>query len=361
MNILIFNWRDNEHPWAGGAERHIHELAKHWISRGHRVTILSGGFKGAKHKEEIDRINVIRVGNTYTIFLLAPLYYLTKLRWRKFDVIIDTAHGIPFFTPLFTRRKKILIIHHDHTRLWQSEWGGKVAQIGRFLENRVTPFLYKNLPVVTLSDSTKEALFRKGYKNITAIPPGIDPTFYNGGRYEKTINPSVLYLGRLRRYKRVDMLVSMFGDLAKSIPGVTLTIAGNGQDRIRILELIRSLNLCDKIICKGFISEEEKRQLLAQSWVFAFPSLIEGWGLVALESAASATPTVGFRVPGVEDAIRDKYSGLLVETKEEFKNALIRIIKDRDLRERLSDNAKKWADRFTWKTSADKFMEVIKS
>lgn len=358
MNILVFNWRDIEHPWAGGAERHIHELSKQWLRMGHKVTWLCGGFTGARHKEEIDKIRIIRVGNTYSVFILAPLYYLIRLRWRKYDLIIDTAHGIPFFTPFFTRRQKIIIIHHNHAKLWTSEWGKWIASVGRFLENRLVPDIYRNIPVRTLSHSSQIGLQHHGFKSVTAVPPGIDTTFFNGV-HQKTGNPSIIYLGRLRKYKRVDMIIEMFGKLKREIPDLTFTIAGDGQDRARILELIRQVQVNGDLKFKGYISEEEKRQLLSQSWVLVFPSLMEGWGLVAMEAAASGTPTVGFMVPGVEDAVRNNYSGLLVRSKPEFYEALIRILKDEKLRTRLSGNAVKWAKKFTWEESARKFLEGI--
>jgi glycosyltransferase involved in cell wall biosynthesis len=359
LNILIFNWRDIEHPWAGGAERHIHELAKYWINKGNcRVTLVCGGFKGAQHKEVIDSVKIIRLGNTYSIFLLSGIYYLIRLRWKKFDIVIDTAHGLPFFTPFFTRRKKILIIHHDHTRLWRSEWKGMVGRIGSVIESRLVSFIYKNIPVVTLSDSSKKELMKKGYKKVYAVPPGIDTAFYNG-LHNKSQTPLVLYLGRLRKYKRVDMLLYMMPFICDEIPNTKLIIAGNGQDRARIFEIIREKKLNNRVIFKGYISEEEKRELLSQAWVLAFPSLIEGWGLVAMEAAASGTPTVGFRVPGVEDAINDGYSGILVDTKPEFESAVVKILKDKNLRTRLGENGKLWAAKFTWEKSADKFLEII--
>lgn len=112
---------------------------------------------------------------------------------------------------------------------------------------------------------------------------------------------------------------------------------------------------------KGFVSEDEKLRLLREAWVLAFPSLMEGWGLVVMEAAACGTPAIGFKVPGVSDAINHNISGLLVNNKKEFKDSLIRILQDGNLRSRLSRGAKEWSKRFTWEASAQNFLKVIDS
>jgi glycosyltransferase involved in cell wall biosynthesis len=360
MKILIFNWRDINHPWAGGAERHLHELAKRWIKKGHKVTFIVGGYKGALGKEDIDGIEIIRMGNTYTSFFISPLYYLFKLRKEKYDCIIDTAHGIPFFLPLFSTKPVILIIHHNHKKLWESEFGEIVSQVGIFIEKNIVPLVYKNCTVITLAFSEKKYLLDRGFRKVVAIPPGIDTLFFNKSK-EKTQKPTILYLGRLRKYKRVNLLIGIFTRIKRKIKNVTLIIVGEGQDRANIEYLIRKMKLEKSIILKGFVSEEEKRNLLSSSWVLAFPSLMEGWGLVAMEAAACGTPTAGFNVPGVKDAVKNGKSGLLASTKNEFTKNIIKILENKNLRNELSKNSVLWTKNFTWEKSSNNFLEEIKN
>ncbi len=359
MRILILNWRDITHPWAGGAERHLHELAKRWVRKGHKVVFLCGGYKGALRKEKMDGIEIIRIGGTYSVYLLIPLYYLLRLRGEKFDFVIDTSHGIPFFTPLFTRRLKVLIVHHNHKKLWQTEFSSLISKIGIFLENKVVPLLYKNSLIVTLSQTEKRLLESMGFKKVVAFPPGVDNfLFQNSARKSKF--PTILYLGRLRRYKRVDILIRSFPKIKRQIPRVKLIIAGDGQDRARLEFMARAKRIDGDVVFKGFVSEEEKVRLLQESWVLAFPSLVEGWGLVAMEAAACGTPTVGFNVPGIRDAVKDEESGLLADTRQDFIDSIIKILQDRKLRFRLSKGARKWVGQFSWGKTARNFLEVIR-
>lgn len=357
MNILIFDWRDITHPWGGGAGRLLHELAKRWFRWGHNVTILAGGYPGALPKETIDGIEIIRTGGTYSIFLFAPFYYFFFLRDRKFDFVVDTSHGVSFFTPLFCRLPKIFIIHHNHQKLWETEIRGIKARVGIFIENKIVPWLYRNIQIVTHSSSSRDSLVRVGFNKVVSVAPGIDNKFFRPGKKAK--RPVIVYLGRLRKYKRIDMLLDIFPELKKKIPNLLLVIAGYGQDRARLEHLVREKKLESSVSFKGYVSEEEKLKLLQEAWVLAFPSMIEGWGLVAMEAAACGTPTVGFRVQGLVDAVRAGVSGILVNTKKEFTQTLIKILEDYKLRKDLSVGAYKWSKNFNWEKSAKEVLEVM--
>src|SRR5690348_4505118 len=109
MNILILNWRDPKNPRAGGAELVTLQHAKAWAKKGHGVYWFSSNFKNAKIKEKYEGINIIRFGSDLSVFIFAPLYYFfSKI---NFDLVIDEVHGIPFFTPFYVRKPKIIFIH----------------------------------------------------------------------------------------------------------------------------------------------------------------------------------------------------------------------------------------------------------
>ncbi len=356
MKILIINWRDITHPWSGGSEKYIHEIAREWIRLGHTVHLLCGGYSGARSTEIIDGIIIHRLGSTYSIYILAPVYYLFKLRDKKFDVLIEVAYGVTFMSRLFSRLPKVLIIHHDHTLPWQTEWPYIISRIGIWLEHKLVPYFYQNIPVVTLSTKTRQLLSAQGFKKIYTVPPG---NYNSKLTPKKTKYPTILYLGRLRRYKRVALLLEVFGKLSTKMPQLRLIIAGAGQEASPIADLTRYLHLEQKVELKGYVSEKEKKRLLTTAWVMAFPSQIEGWGLVALEAAACGLPTVGFNVPGVSESIRNDKSGFVVKTTKEFEGALLKILTNDQLQKQLSDGAKRWAAEFSWEKSAKSFLSVI--
>lgn len=360
MKILIFNWRDITHSWSGGSEKYIHELAKAWVKLGHNVHLICGGYPGAIPFERIDGVHIRRLGSTYSIYVLLPFYYLWRLRWERFDIIIDVANGIPFFSVCFSLRPKILVIHHDHRLPWQREWSPAVARVGIWIEHKLVPQLYKNIRVVTLAHKTKNLLTQSGFKNVFVIPPGSEKNYFLLNP-KKTPHPTILYLGRLRKHKRVALLLNIFKSMLPKVRGLKLRISGTGQDASRIRQIIASTKLANYVELMGYISEKEKAQVLASSWVLAFPSEVEGWGLVALEAAASGTPAVGFNVPGISEAIKHGQSGFIAGNVHDFKAALLKILTDKNLRSRFKKNSRIWASNFSWEKSAKAFLSILPS
>ncbi|HEV7179766.1 MAG TPA: glycosyltransferase, partial [Candidatus Baltobacteraceae bacterium] len=108
LRILVINWRDPKHPAAGGAETYLFEQARRWVRWGHQVEWLSGGFPGGAARDRIDAIPVRRVGNAVTVYAAVPWTYLREFRDR-FDLVLDSSNGIPFFSPLFSMKPKICV------------------------------------------------------------------------------------------------------------------------------------------------------------------------------------------------------------------------------------------------------------
>ncbi len=153
------NWRDPKHPKAGGAEIVTLEHAKRWVQKGHTVTWLTSWFQGVPNDEMINGIQIIRRGGSMTVFLAAPWYYLTHA--SQFSVIVDEIHGLPFFTPLYTRKPKVAFIHEIAKEIWQYGAGFPINTIGRFLEP-IYLFLYRDIPFWTDAPSTVTELVEQG-------------------------------------------------------------------------------------------------------------------------------------------------------------------------------------------------------
>jgi len=362
MKILIFNWRDITNPWKGGAELNYHEQAKRWVKQGHKVALFCTSFPGAKNYEEIDGIQIYRKGSRFTVYIWAPIIYLLKFR-NKFDAILDVENGIPFFTPFFTNKAKVLQIHHVHRKVFFKELPYPVALLGYFLETKLMPLVYKNKKVIAVSNTTSEETIKYlkiNKKDITIVYNGTDTDFYKPNIKIKTEYPSILFLGRLMRYKRVSILPKLMSEIIIKVPNAKMYIAGNGEEFQTIKDEITKYNLKDKVLLLGNISEKEKLRLMQQSWLFVTPSSMEGWGLTVLEANACGTPSLAFNVPGLKEAIKNNYSGYLIDTEKELNEKIIKLINNKKLRDKLSKNSIKWASNFNWDTSAKKTLDLLK-
>lgn len=354
MKILIFSERDIEHPWGGGSPLNIHEQAKRWVAMGHEVTMITTRPRGASYRATIDGLKVYRAGNRYTVYFCAAFLYLIGLRKRA-DVVIDIINGIPFFTPLFSRRPKLAILHHVHREMFIIELGPYLGRFGRAIEQYIVPIMYRHVPFITSSKSTlthmKKLLYRGDRLDVSVVYNGIDHDFYVPTS-EKKERPTVLYLGRVKKYKRVTLLISMMERVRKEIPDAELIIAGGGDAVQEGQGAVERLGASDYIHFLGWVSEEEKLSLYQTVWTIASASLVEGWGLTVVEANAAGTPAVAFDVPGLNESIKHGETGLLARDEDEFVSNLIELLSDESRRSTLRRGAINWASEFDWDNTA---------
>ena len=360
-NILIFNWRDTKHVWAGGAEVYIQELAKRWVEKGHSVTIFCGWDGKSGRNGQVDGVNVIRRGGFYTVYLFAALYYLFRLR-GEFDIVVDSENGVPFFSPLFVGVPKILLIHHVHQEVFRKYLRVPFSNLAGFLESKVMPYFYSNPSVVTVSNSSKDDILARVWteeRNIEIITPGINTEKFSIS--EKTKYPSFVYLGRLKDYKNIDILIKAFAQIYAQHPNAKLNIAGLGESLYALKRLAKKLKIEHAVEFLGRVSDEERKRLFSESWVAVQPSLIEGWGFTVIEANASGTPVIASNVKGLRDSVIDGETGILFPVGDLAKlTQVMESLKSNGImREKLSQNAYEWSQRFNWDLAATKFEGVL--
>jgi glycosyltransferase involved in cell wall biosynthesis len=362
LRILVFSWKDINHPWAGGSEVNIQEQARRWVEGGHQVTMFTTRFKGMKRHERSDGIDVYRAGGRFTIYLLAPLAYLLFLRKRA-DVVLDIVNGIPFFTPLYCRKPIVGLIHHVHREMFVIELGPVLGRIGRLIEQYGVPVLYRGRPFICVSESTAKAMREKLYKggdiDIRVIHNGISQNHYEKSGTRRFEQPTILYLGRLKKYKQLPRLIAMMPEVRERVPGANLVVVGWGDARPEAEEAAKACGVEDCVRFLGFVSEEEKADLYRQCWVLATASMVEGWGLTVIEANACGTPAVSFNVPGLNESIVNDRTGRLAETDGEFVSALVEVLQDESVRSTLSDGAREWSLGFSWDTAAARSLDVL--
>src|SRR5207302_341750 len=146
-----------------------------------------------------------------------------------------------------------------------------------------------------ISDSTRDDLVRRGIRRerVEVIYPGVDAAWYSpDAAVPRAATPTFLYVGRLKRYKGVETAVRAVALARAARPDVTLEIAGQGDDRVRLERLAGELGQGDAVRFFGFVSEEAKRRLLRRAWAVVLPSPKEGWGISNVEAAACGTPAL---------------------------------------------------------------------
>lgn len=261
MKILWFTWKDKENPASGGAEVVAHEIAKRLIKEGHEIIFITAGFPGSVSKSNKYGYKVVRLGNKWTVYPLAFLYYKKHLKnWP--DVVIDEYQAIPFFTKLYVRQSKFLFVHQLARNLWFYQMFFPINFLGYVLEPLFLKFI-SNQKVITISESTKQDLIKYGFKNenIKIISEGIeiDP-IKDLSFIKKNKTPTLLSLGSIRPMKRTDHIIKAFEIAKQEKSNLELVIVGglSGKYGNYVLNLIKKSPFESSIHYLGPVSLEKK-------------------------------------------------------------------------------------------------------
>lgn len=353
MRILVLNWQDRENPHAGGAELHLHEVFGRIAAAGHRVDLLCSGFVGAPTNSVLDGIRVHRIGSRFTFPLYARRAYRALAAATPYDVLVEDLNKIPLYTRRWRPRRLVVLTHHLFGATAFREESFPVAA-GTWLAERPLALAYSGVPFEAVSQSTRDDLIARGIpaETIRVIYNGVDVETLTPGQNERSGLPLFSYLGRLKRYKRVDVVIRAFAMLEQ--PDARLEIAGKGDDLERLERLVAKLGLDDRVRFLGYITERQKRELLRRSWATVLASPKEGWGISNLESAACGTPVVAADSPGIRESVVDGETGFLVPGSDigAYAAAMRGLVESPELVGMLGGNARRFAETFTWERAA---------
>lgn len=369
MNILVFSWRDPKHPLAGGAEQVMHEHMKGWVIARHTVTLISSKMKGLKEDEEIDGVRIIRKGNQYLGVQIKAFFYYLK-NHQTFDLIIDQFHGLPFFTPLYVRKPILAVIQETAREVWflnplPPPLNLLVGLLG-FLGEPLIFQIYKKIKFMTGSTSAKKQLTSFGIpeKNIQIV--------HHGVIVEKPLRMAskeqiftITYLGILSKDKGIEDAIKCFQQLSRR-GNFQFWVIGKPETQnyaVKIQKLVEQLKLTKQIKFWGYVTQEQKFELLARSHLLINTSVREGWGLVNIEANSAGVPVVSYNSPGLSDSVRANLSGLLCtcNNPEELSELIIKLIQDEGKYKELVIGAKNWAKQFSWKDSCKESLSLLES
>lgn len=357
LRILLLNWQDRDNPQAGGAETHLHEIFGRLAAAGHDVRAVVGGWPGAAPRTTLDGIEIRRAGGRYTYPVRVRRAVVEELARRPADVVVEDINKIPLYTPSWLTAPVIALVPHlfGTTAFEEATWPVGAAV---WLAERGIPRVYRHVPFQAISRGTADDLAARGVdrERIRVIVPGIDhATFGPAGPGARDEEATILYVGRLKRYKGIDVLLQAVGRLAAQGRGARLLIVGRGDDRRRLERVAGRLGIRDRVRFLGYVDEAEKVRRLQGAWVAAYPSPKEGWGIANVEAAACGTPVVASDSPGLRESVRDGESGFLVAHNDvdAWSAALARLLDDPGLRTRLGEGGVRHAAGFSWDRAAE--------
>ncbi len=353
MRILWFNWRDINHPDAGGAELLTHEIMRRFVRRGDEMTLFCAKVKGRPSQDQIDGVNLVRDGGKYTVYGRGQSYF--KKNKDRFDFVIDEVNPRPFLNPKTLAGKPVLVLFHQLIREeWFYEMPFLFSHFCNFYEKRwLLP--YRQTPTLTVSQSSKKDLESIGFKNVKVIPMGISKEPLNG-LSQKEDSPTFVFIGRLKRHKLPDHAIKAFQIIKEEIPSAKMWVIGDGY----MLNELKKL--ADKDVkFFGHVENRKKYELLSRAHLTLVPSIREGWGLIVIESNAMGTPVIAYDVNGLRDSVLDGRNGVLVKGKdpESLARQTLKVMTDKVMLNRLSVSALEHSRQFSWDKTFEYFSSQI--
>jgi glycosyltransferase involved in cell wall biosynthesis len=173
--------------------------------------------------------------------------------------------------------------------------------------------------------------------------------------------PAVAWVGALQRYKAPHIFAEAWRRIATRVPEARLTMVGDGP--LRSVAEALSRDCPDRVRFEPRLSPPEVARVLDESTVLALPSWVEGMGRVVIEAFTRGRPVVGSDAGGIPDLVTHERTGLLVPPGdvEQLAAALVRVLSDPTLAERMAGAALREAESLHWSHEryADAVLELV--
>jgi glycosyltransferase involved in cell wall biosynthesis len=281
-----------------------------------------------------------RILDGLAFWLLLPLRIARQLReFRPDAVVAQTAHDAA--AALLARRlahvpARVVAEVHGDWRTSTRLYGSRARRVLSGVADAVAAFALRRADAVrTVSPFTAGLVRDLGVEPAADFPAYMDLEPYTRPPEPLPEAPLALFVGVLEAYKNIDGLAEAWRSAAPRAPAASLRIVGKGTRA----DVVRSLDAR----WDEELTTEEVARALDEAWVLVLPSRSEGMGRVLVEAFCRGRGVVGSRAGSIPNLVEDGVSGLLVGTNEELADALVRVLSDRALAERLGAGAREAA------------------
>ena len=342
----------------GGAQIYILHLSEQLVKMGFEVTIA--GLNETRNsivypnKELINGVKVLRLGKgKLKVFQIRKW---VKINQHDFDVVVENMMQFPLLLPLVLKKpSKYYIIKHHFLGKDSFKILGFIKGFINVINEKVIIPLH-NKPFIVPSEFTasflKQNSFTSSSKKILINSPGIEII---NQKINRTEHPTILYTGTLNlNRKKVDHLIEAFKTISIKIPKAQLIICGDGPSKSFLKQLANGYN----VDFKGYVSVEEKMKLYASSWVFASPSLMEGFGITWIEAGYFKLPVIVYDI-GI-DTVNSACAVLIeLNSVSGLADKIYELLTDKGLRCKMGEAGYMNAKQFSWEKNAKRFVNFI--
>ena len=305
----------------------------------------------------------MRRGSWWNFNLVVPGVLRREFASPAPTLVVEDINKAPCFAPWWTAAPAAAIVPHLFGATAFQEAPAPVALYVVLLEQLI-PIAFRGSRFLAISNSTRDDLVQRGVarERIAVVECGLDHELYRvDPSVAKTPEPTIVFVGRLRRYKGLDRVIRALPRVRAHVPRARLVVLGDGPFGDTLRRMASRLGLEGAVEFRGFVPPALKVRALQESWVHVQPSPKEGWGLTVVEAGACGTAVVAADSPGLRDSVRADQTGLLFPPHDEgvLADALIRVLTDAPLRDRLARAGVEWAARFRWPEAQARSLDAL--
>lgn len=374
-NVLILKFPHNSN--LGGGEKHTLSLVKNLIVRNFNFYLASNckvlleEFKKRNYNFKklwlglepvsIKGLFIFTITLPYTFWRILFLLIYYKIK-HKTNILycLNLTEKLLATIPAKILGYEIFWMEHLRIERW-------------LLKNPYRPLyvLLSNLvTAITVSNSVKKQLVDLGLKEnkVKVIYNGIDTNRFKplkilDSKYQIPDTITIGSVGRLNTEKGMDYLIKAFKIILEKYSNTQLQIAGKGSEENNLKNLVKDLNIANNVKFLGYVTDEKMSEFYSNINIFALtPTRRESFGIAAAEAGACEIPSVVTNISGLTEVIENNKTGLVVESKniKAISEALIKLIGNKELREKFGNNARKRVlEKFTEERMIKEFEKVF--
>ena len=385
LNVAVFNTQP-PHLYRGGVERRIIEVGKRL--RGKVNTRIYSGTKAGFNKVTIvDGTVLVPCFSTDKFFPVDNWFFNISIS-KMYDSIkadVYEAHTVSGYGFLRALRKQKAVkpfIQTIHGVL-ADEYLQSFKTFSPTLRTRLSHFFMRHLSKIEMDSAINATLIVTVSKyscrkivqlygveeaKIRIVSNGVDPEKFKPSRDSEKIKHKigaddrqcVLFVGNLVPRKGLHFLIEAAKYVVKEDGEVKFIVAGEGPLKNNLIWYAKTQRVLGNFIFLGNVPEDMLPALYNCSDLVVLPSIQEGQGITLLEAQATAKPVIAFDVGAVSEVVVNKKTGLLTKPNSyELANAILSLLSDRSLREKMGKCGRKFVcNNFSWDSCAQKMLHV---
>lgn len=306
--------------------------------------------------------------------------------WRMSRAMSDSSFDVLLFptvysyVPVLSRARKIVMIHdviaETYPRLTLPSFAAKL-----FWRTKVAVGRWQANAIATVSDYSRQGIlehFKTHRDRVFVVGEASDPIFRvldkpqpprslrSLGITETT--RTIVYVGGFSPHKNLDGLIKSFSRLLlqSGFSDVQLVMVGEFRNEVfhscyqAVRTQVEALGITENVVFTGYLSDADLVVLLNLASVLVLPSLIEGFGLPAVEAAACGCPVIATTASPLPGLLGEGGIYINPANQKELDDAIFRVMSSRDLRQRMQIAGREAAAKLTWQSAARQMMELIR-